>query len=163
LRGRAHWRGRRNRQGDPGGPSFRPVFRRKILVGLHVEIALIAFRDRKDETHLRTDAEDAALEGAERRAWAAVAGELLKVIAGRADEKVLADELRRAPIEMKIYAVLILQIAIHQTVGHATNDREFMPGLRIEIGVAYTSVEGRETQTEIGEPVRIVGAVGNVA
>ena len=54
----------------------------ELLVDLQIEIAL-QVADRKDEADLRTEADNTRLEGAEGVAGAAVAGELLIVVATR--------------------------------------------------------------------------------
>jgi hypothetical protein len=71
---------------------------------------------------------------------------------------VLADELRSPPIEVEIDAVLVLQVRVDRAVGQSADDREFVAGLRIEIGVARADVDRRKAEAQIGQPVRIVGA-----
>src|SRR6516225_8027631 len=93
LRGSGLRRHGRDREGDPCGPAFRPVLDGKILVSLQVEIALIAFGYRDDETDLRTDSNRAGLEWPELRPRPAIARELLQEITDQTNMDVLADEL----------------------------------------------------------------------
>ena len=50
------------------------------------------------------------------------------------DLELLGQELRRAPIEVHVDAILILRRLIGEIVGETEHAREFVPGLRIEIG-----------------------------
>src|SRR5690349_725387 len=72
----------RDRKSDPCVPAGGAVLVAELAVALEVDVALHV-PDREQEADLRTDPEDARLEIAERRARAAVAGELL---VGVADE-----------------------------------------------------------------------------
>ena len=54
--------------------------------------------------------------------------DLLEVVARHADQHVLGDELRGGPIEVRIDAVLILQVRIGRAVGEAADNGEFMSG-----------------------------------
>src|SRR6516165_1683341 len=92
---------RREREGHPRGPAVRSVLDGKVPVGLQVEIALIAFGHWKDEADLRADADGAPLEGAELRARSGIGRELLKEITDQPDLHILADELGRAPVQVK--------------------------------------------------------------
>src|ERR1700716_656381 len=93
----------------------------------------------------------------------AVAGELLKEIAGKPDLHILADELRCAPVDMEVDAVLVLQVRIGEAVRQASDDGKFAPGLWIEIGVADAAIHCHKTEAEIGEPPGIVSAARNVS
>ncbi len=119
--------------------------------------------DRKDEADLRTDAEHPALELAEPRSGAVVAGELLEQIARHADLHVLAEELRRAPVDVKIDAVLVVGVRIDEVVRGAHDDREFVPRLGVEIGVAHAAIHCDKAEAEIGESAGIIGAARDVA
>src|SRR5262245_26119875 len=119
-------RRRRNRQGEPDVPAFGTVLRAELAVALHIEVSLHV-ADRKQESELRTDAEHARLEVAE-RARSAVAGELLIRIADQADMDLLGDKLRKAPVDMGIDAVLIVDFDVLEIVGHASDDGEFPAG-----------------------------------
>ena len=114
--------------------------------------------DREEETDLWANAGHTTLEIAELRAGAAVAGELLKEIAGKPDLDVLAHELRGCPVDVKVDAVLVLQGVVHEVVGQAADDGKFMSSLRIEIGVSGTSIERHPTEAEIAKARAIVRA-----
>jgi hypothetical protein len=81
------------------------------------------------------------LEAAYPVAGAAVATDLLVHVAHESDLKLLGQELRRAPIEVHVDAVLVLGRLIGEIVGEAEHAGEFVPGLRIEIGVAAAGVD----------------------
>jgi hypothetical protein len=83
----------------------------ELPVSLQVEIALHV-PDRKNVADLRADPEHARFEVAERRARAAVAGELLIGVADQADVKLLGQELRRPPVEMPVDTVLVVQVGV---------------------------------------------------
>ena len=81
--------------------------------------------DREDISELRTDAENARAEAAEHRRLAEVVGDLLVGIADEADEDLLGQELRHAPVEMEIDAALVLRVGILEIVGEAADAGEF--------------------------------------
>ena len=72
--------------------------------------------NREEETDLWANAGHAAFEIAKLCAGAAVAGELLKEIAGNPDLDILAHELRCGPVDMEIDAVLVLQVRVDEVV-----------------------------------------------
>src|SRR5262249_11388522 len=106
--------------------------------------------------HLRLKAADAI-------AGAAVAADLLVHIAHRSDLKLLGQELRRAPIKMHIDAVLISGRLVLEIIGEAQHARKFVPGLRIEVGVATTGVDRAVPDPEIRQAGRVVGPDRHVA
>jgi hypothetical protein len=57
-------------------------------------------------------------------AGAAVAGQLIVHVAHRSNQQLLGKELRCAPIEMKVHAVLIVRIRIDVVVGEAGDPGE---------------------------------------
>src|SRR5262249_17778744 len=146
----------RNRERDPGVPAVGPVFRCKFAVILQIEIAL-KVADGKDEAELRTNANHLRLEAAHAVAGAAVAADLPVDVADRAELKLLVQELRRTPIEMHVDAVLVLGRLVLEIVGEAEHAREFVPGLRIEIGIAAPGVDRAVPDAEIREAGRVVG------
>jgi hypothetical protein len=75
----------------------------------------------------------------------------------------LVHELRRAEIEMGVDAVLIVGVGIFEIIGDAEHCRELASGLRVEIGVAGAAVDRRMPDSDIGEPVRIVGSDRDIA
>jgi hypothetical protein len=119
--------GRRERQCEPYVPAFRPVLVAELLVALQVGVALISFPGWKDVPDLRANPEHARLERAEPCAGAAVAGELLIGVADEADKELLAEELRRAPVEMGVDAVLVIGIRIDEVVGQAATTENSCP------------------------------------
>ena len=92
-------------------------------------------------SELRADPNHPRLEAAHSIARAAVATDLLVDIAHQSGLKLLGQELRRAPIEMHVDAVLILGRLIGEIVGEAEHAGEFVPGLGIEVGVAAAGVD----------------------
>src|SRR3981189_1721490 len=93
---------------------------------------------------------------------AAVAGELLKEIAGNTDLDILTHELRCGPVDVKVDAVLVLQVRVDEVVRQASDDGKLMPGLRIEIGVAGTAVHRHPTEAEIGKAGMVVSATRDI-
>ena len=100
---------------------------------------------------------------AELRAGAAVTCELLKEISGKSDLHILAHELRCAPVDMKVDAVLVLQVRVDEVVRQAPDDGKFVSGLWIEIGVADTAVQRHKTKTEIGKARMIVSTTRDIS
>src|SRR5262249_23605245 len=147
---------RRDRECDPRIPAVGTVLRGKFVVVLQIEIAL-QVADRKDEAELRASPDHLRLKAADAIAGAAVAADLLIDIAHRADLKLLGHELRGAPIKMHVDAALILVRLIFEIVGKAENAREFVPGLRIEIGVAAAGIDRAVPEADIREAGRGVG------
>src|SRR6266508_711236 len=148
---------RRDHEGDPGIPAIGAILRGELLVALQIDVAL-QVTDRKDEAELRADADHLRLEAADPIAGTAVATDLLVHVAHESDLKLLGQELRRAPIEMHVDAVLVLGRLIGEIVGEAEHAGEFMPGLRIEIGVAAAAIDCPMSDADIREARRIVGS-----
>jgi hypothetical protein len=142
-------RGGRDRQCNPHCVAFRSVLGGKILVGFQIQVALMRVADREQETDLWADAGHTSLKIAELCAGAAVAGELLKEIAGKPDMHVLAHELRCGPVDMKV------QVRVDEVVRQASDDGKFVSRFWIEIGVAGARIHGDKTEAEIGK-ARIV-------
>src|SRR5439155_233579 len=103
-----------------------------------------------------SDANHLRLEAAHAVAGAAIAPDLFVDIADETDLELLGQELRRAPIEMHVDAVLILGRAVLEIVGEAEHAGEFMPGLRIKICVAAAGVDRAVPDTNVGETRRVV-------
>src|SRR5215831_4218096 len=117
----------------------------------------LLIRQGNDEPELRADANHARLEAAHPIAGAAVATDLLVDIAHQSGLKLLGQELRRAPIEMHVDAVLILGRLIGEIVGEAKHAREFVAGLRIEVGVAAAGVDCAVPDADIRQARRVIG------
>ena len=111
---------------------------------------------------LRPDAEHARTESAELGMLTKVVGDLLISISDEADENLLGEELRHPPIDMEVDPVLVLRVAVLEIVGEAGDGGEFVPGRRVEVGVAAAGVDRGVTDAEIAEARGIVGADGNV-
>lgn len=107
----------------------------KLLVCLHIDIALHVTH-RNDVAELRADTCDARLEAPDAVPRATVAPDLLVQISHNSDLELLGEELRCALVQMEIDAVLILGRGVERIEGEPAHGREFMTGLRIEIGVA---------------------------
>ena len=127
----------------------------ELPVCLQVDIGLQRPR-RNDEAKLRPHADDAGLESAEVIAGAAVGRDLFVEIADGADLYLFGQELRRAPIQMPVDAVLVAGAGVDQVIGKAAHRREFVAGLRIKIRVASAEIERAVADAEIGEVAGIV-------
>ena len=103
---------RRKHERDPCVPAVRPICVVEFLVAFEIEIALGGGADGNNETDLRPNANHARLEAADPIARPAVAADLVIDIADETDLKLLGQELRRAPIEMQVDAVLILGLMV---------------------------------------------------
>src|SRR5215470_18800375 len=101
---RRRWR---DREGEPRVDARRPVAGVELAVGFQVQISFHV-SDRKKVSDLRTDADDARLEGTNLVARTAVTRNLIVNIADQSYEHLLGQELRRAPVEVKVDAVLII-------------------------------------------------------
>src|SRR5262245_49978209 len=145
-------RRRRKREGHPDGETIRPVLRRKVPVALEIDIALISFGRREHEPDLRSKTKHASFEVAKPCTSAAVASDLLEVIADQSDVEILAHELRCAPIDMEVDAVLILEVRIDEIVRQAGHDGKFISGFCVEIRISSSAIDRHETEAEIGEP-----------
>src|ERR1700682_2600451 len=95
--GRSRWGGGRDRERHPRGVAFGSVLGRKVLIGFQIEIALMLLAKGKQEADLGANAGHTAFEIAELCTGAAVAGKLLKEIAGDPDLDILTHELRCGP------------------------------------------------------------------
>ena len=91
-------------------PALWPVLCGELPIGLGAQRALHFVADRKQIAELRANAGNAGLEIAQRCSFAAVARDLLEVVADRTDENVLVQELRDAPIDVAVDAVLVVGI-----------------------------------------------------
>jgi class 3 adenylate cyclase len=132
---------RREHEADPHVPAVGPVLRGKFFVAFDIKVTLSRGAQGNNEPDLRANANHLGLEATDPIARAAVATDLLIHVAHKSDLKLLGQELRRAPIEMHVDAVLILGRLVGEIVGEAEHSREFVPGLRIEISVAAASVD----------------------
>src|SRR5262245_63334361 len=116
------------------------MLRAPFLVALEVEEALqVAERD--DVADLRAQPEHPRLEAADLVAGAAVAADLLIGVADQADKTLLADELRRAPVEVHVDALVILRVHVLEIVGEAEHGRKLAAGLRIEVGIGAAGID----------------------
>jgi hypothetical protein len=82
-------------------------------------------------------------------AGAAVARHLIVEVTDEANLQLLGQELRCAPIEVHIDAILILRRRIDQVVGEAEHSRQFMAGFRIEISVAAARIDRSMSNADI--------------
>src|SRR5262249_603760 len=97
--------------------------------------------NRKDVADLRADAGDARTEAVKTCGHAEVVGHLLKVVSNQAKLELLLEEMRRTPVEVKIDAVLILGVGVLAVGGCATNPREFVGGLEMEVSVTAPEID----------------------
>src|SRR5262249_20518309 len=125
----------------PGVPAVGSVVVGEFPVAFEIDVALRRGAQGNDDSELRADADDLRLETADAIAAAAVAADLLVDLANGTDKKLLRQELRRAPIEVHVDAVLILRRLVGEIVGEAEHAGEFVPGLRVEIGVAAAGID----------------------
>src|SRR5229473_5743166 len=112
------WRGLRDRERQPGIPARRPVGGVEFAIPLHAHKCLVV-TNRENMSKLRAEAEDARAEAAEHGRLAEVVGDLLIGITDEADEHLLRQEVRHAPVEMEIDAALVLCVRILEIVGEA--------------------------------------------
>jgi hypothetical protein len=145
---------RRDHECDPGIPAVGPVLVGEFPVAFDIEITLRLGGQGNDESELRPGAHHLRLEAAHAIAGAAVAPEFCVHVADDAGLELLSQELGRGPIEMHVDAVLILRRLIGEIVGEAEHAREFVAGLRIEIGVARA---GRPSLTPLPDLGRSAG------
>src|SRR5580692_10287811 len=121
-------RGRRDRKGHPGIPAGGPVFRGELPIALEIEISLHLVGERNDEADLGTDACDLRLEAADAIARSAVAADLPVDVSNQSDLDLLGQELRRAPVEVHVRAVLVLGCRVDEIIGEAEHAGEFVSG-----------------------------------
>src|SRR5262245_15636802 len=140
---------RRDHKCDPGVPAVRSILCGEFLVAFDVEVALRRGGQGNDEPELRAHTDHLGLEATHPIAGAAVATQLSVDVADETGLKLFGQELRRAPIEMHVDAVLILRRLIGEIVGEAEHAGEFVPGLRIEIGVAAAGVDSAVPDADI--------------
>src|SRR5229473_1570850 len=154
-------RGLQDRECQPGVPARWPVGGVEFAIALHAEKCLVV-PNRENISKLRPDAENARAEAAQDRRLSEVISDLLVGIADQADENLFREEMRRAPVEMKIDTALVLRIRILEIVGEAADGGEFISRHGIEISVAAAEIDGAVTDADIGQTIRIVVADGNV-
>jgi hypothetical protein len=147
----------------PCVPAVRPIGIVEFLVGLQVQIALRCGADGNDEADLRPNSHHARFETADPIACSAVATDPVVDIADEPDLKLLGQELRRAPVEMHVDAVLVLGGTIDHVVGEAKYAGEFTAGLLIETSVAEASVDRPVADADIGHPSRVTGTERDVS
>jgi hypothetical protein len=101
------------------------------------------------------DAQYLRLKAAHPVAGPAVASDFFVDITNNAHLYLLGQELRRAPIQVQVDAILILRRLIYEIVGKAHNRREFVPGLRIEIRIAPAGINCPVPDANIRKPVEL--------
>ena len=117
LRGRyGGRRGRGNGERQPGIPSRRTVGCTEFAISPQAKGALHV-SDREAVSDLRTDTENARPEATEDRVLAGIVGDLLVGVSGNADEKLLGEKVRCAPVEVEINAAPVLRVGIFQIIG----------------------------------------------
>jgi hypothetical protein len=62
----------------------------------------------------------------------------------------LLRKLEIPPVDVPVDAVLIIGVLVLEIVGQPGDDREFLPGLRIEIGITHSSIDRRVPDDEVG-------------
>src|SRR5580704_2406579 len=80
----------------------------------------------------------------------------LSPVSWRSDEPLLREELRRAPVQMEVDAVLVVGIWIDIVVGEASNRRKLVSGLGVEVGVAGAAIERIVSDPDIRQAGSIV-------
>jgi hypothetical protein len=78
---------------------------------------------------------------------------LIIEVADRTDVQALRQELRKSPVEVHVDAILIVRVWVDEIVGEAKDRREFVTGLRIEIGVAATGIDRPMPNTNVREAI----------
>src|SRR6516164_2105715 len=142
---------RRDREREPRIPTVSPVLRGEFSESFEVDVTLIVLIDRKDVAYLGPAASHARLETTDFVANSAVARDLIEEISSHADLPLLGQELRRCPVEMKVYSVLIVGRRIDEIIGKTCHRGKFISSLLIEIRIAATSIDGPMSKTQIGQ------------
>src|SRR5262249_1849227 len=119
--------------------------------------------DRKNVADLRPDADHSRSKTPDTISRTAVTTDFLVDIADHTDQILLAQKLRRAPVEMHIDAVRIIGGGILEIGSKADHRREFMAGLLVEIGVAGAGIGRSMPDAKIRQTFGIVGADRNVS
>src|SRR6516162_4313617 len=109
----------RDHECDPSVPAIGPVLVGEFPVAFEIEITLHLSGQGDDEPDLRPGAHHLRLEATHPVAGAGVATQLSVDIADDANLNLLGQELRRAPIEMHVDAILILGRLVGEIVGEA--------------------------------------------
>src|SRR6267143_6844100 len=147
-RHRAGGGGLRDRERQPRVPAGRAIGRIEFAISFQAQKCLIV-PNRENISNLRANAENARAEAAESGRLTEVVCDLLIGIADEADEDLLRQELRHAPVEMEIDAALVLSIRILEIVGEAADAGEFCACRGVQIGVAAAEVDGAMTEADI--------------
>jgi hypothetical protein len=83
--------------------------------------------------------------------------ELLIGISGRADEKLLVEELRRGEIEARVEPVGVVRLRVFEISSEAERRRELGSGPGVEIGVGAAAVDRAVADADVREGARVVG------
>lgn len=88
---------------------------------------------------------------------------MLVGISDNAEEKLLGEVVRCAPVEVEIDAAPVQGIRIPEIVGKAGDARDFVSCRRVEIGIGASNVDRGVPEPDVGNPRRIIVADGNIA
>src|SRR6185437_3087539 len=102
---------------QPCVPAGGPIRAAKFCVGLEIDVTLKALAEREDVAKLRPNAEHLRLEATDAIARATVAADVLVGVAYQAHLNLLGQELRSAPVEVQVHAILILCCSIDEIIG----------------------------------------------
>src|SRR5262245_33020092 len=91
----------------------------EFLVALEVDVALVVIADLEDVADLRSQANDPRFEAANPVATPAVARDLIVEVSDESKLPFLGQELRDAPIEMHVDAILVVSVRILEIVSEA--------------------------------------------
>src|SRR5215469_4188826 len=149
-------RSRRYRERNLHIPAVGAVLRSEFAVCLEVDVALILLTDRKNVAYLRPDTRHPRLEATDPIAGPAVARDLIEEISDYSDLPLLGQELRRAPIEMKIHSVLILGVGVFKIVCKTDHGLKFIASLQIKICVSSAGIDGAMSKTEICQASSVI-------
>ena len=108
----------------------------------------------------RADAADAALELAQKRGLAAVAADLIVVIAGQT-ERPAAGGLGDRAFQMQLVAGIVIGIVVLAVHGQAERAAD-LPAIRIHPGDAAGQIGAPAVERDIGRPAGLVIAGGNI-
>jgi hypothetical protein len=124
--GRHHGVGHRlrDRECQPRVPTRRAIGGVELAIALHTQKCRIV-ANLENVSKLRADTEDTRAEAAEEGGLAEIVRNLLIGVAHKADKDLLRQELRHAPIKMKIDTALNLRIGILEIVGEAADAGKF--------------------------------------
>src|SRR5215469_16500372 len=103
----------------------------------------------KEVAELRSDTADPRLERTDLVTRSAVAAHLMVKVAGGAHEQILGQELRCAPVQVSVRAVLIISFFVFEIVGESRYGREFASVRKIQVGVTRPTIDAAMSNAHV--------------